>query len=112
MMYPIIRRPTSAGQLGLLVDRNSGDNLKDKLIKDIYSLYLFGEGSITTLPKPRGGGGGGGVTSTHNKRGCAILTKKVASKNPGAYLKLRPKNPETRNARLSFYMRKLTTQIR
>ena len=27
------------------------------------------------------GGGGGGVTSTHNKRGCAILTKKVAPKN-------------------------------
>ena len=39
--------------------------------------------------KPRGGG----VTSTHNKRGCAILTAKVAPKNPGTYLKLRPKNP-------------------
>ena len=25
---------------------------------------------------------GGGVTSTYNKRGCAILTKKVAPKNP------------------------------
>ena len=25
--------------------------MKDKLIKDIYSLYLFGEGSITALPK-------------------------------------------------------------
>ena len=40
------------------------------------------------------------VTSTHNKRGCAILTKNVAPKNPGTYLKLRPKNPGTRNARL------------
>ena len=38
---------------------------------------------------------GGGVTSTHNKWGCAILTAKVAPKNPGTYLKLRPKNPET-----------------
>ena len=38
--------------------------------------------------------GGGGVTSTHNKRGCAILTKKVTPKNPGTYLKLRPKNLE------------------
>ena len=66
---------------------------------------------------------GGGVTSTHNKRRCPILTKKVAPKNPGTYLKLRsknpgtyqnltPKNPGTQNARLSFYMRKLTTQIR
>ena len=32
---------------------------------------------------------------SHNKQGCAILTKKVALKNPGTYLKLRPKNPGT-----------------
>ena len=38
-----------------------------------------------------GGGGGGWVTSTHNKRGCAILTRKVAPNNPGTYLELRPK---------------------
>ena len=55
---------------------------------------------------------GGGVTSTHNEWGCAILTKKVAPQNPGTYLKLRPKNSGTLNVRLSFYMRKLTTQIR
>ena len=61
---------------------------------------------------PKWGVSPGRVTSTHNKRGCAILTKKVAPKNPGTYLKLRPKNPGTRNARLSVYMRKLTTQIR
>ena len=52
------------------------------------------------------------LTSTHNKRGCAILTKKVAPKSLGTYLKLRPKNPGTWNAKLSHYMRKLTTQIR
>ena len=51
------------------------------------------------------------------------MAKNVAPKNPGTYLKLIPKNPETylklrpknpgnRNATLSFYMRKLTTQIR
>ena len=34
---------------------------------------------------------GGGVASTHNKWGCAILTRKVGPKNLG-----------TRNARLSF----------
>ena len=50
MMYPMIRRRTSAGQLGMLVDRKSGDNLKDKLIKDIYNLYLSGKGSITAFP--------------------------------------------------------------
>ena len=42
----------------------------------------------------------GGLTSTHNKRGSAILTKNVVPKNPGNYLKLRPKNPGTRKARL------------
>ena len=51
MMYPMVKRRTSAGQLGQLVDRKSGDHLKDKLIKDIYNLYLFGEGSISALPK-------------------------------------------------------------
>ena len=51
MMNPMIKRHTSASQLGLLVDRKSGDNLKDKLIKDIYNLYQFGEGSTTALPK-------------------------------------------------------------
>ena len=44
-MCPMIRK-----QLGLLVDRKSGDNLKNKLNKDIYNLYLFGEGSITAFP--------------------------------------------------------------
>ena len=44
--------------------------------------------------------GGWGITSAHNKRGCAILSKKVAPKNPGTYLKLRPKNPGTRNPTL------------
>ena len=51
MMYPMVKRHTSAGQLGLLIDRKSGDNLKDEPIKDIYNLYLFGEGSISALPK-------------------------------------------------------------
>ena len=50
ILYPKVKRLTSVGELGLLVDRKSGDNLKNKLIKDIYNLYLFGEGSITALP--------------------------------------------------------------
>ena len=41
--------------------------------------------------------GGGPETSTHNKRGCAIFTRKVVAENPGTYLKLIPKirEPET-----------------
>ena len=38
---------------------------------------------------------GGGGSSINNKRGCAILTPKVVPKNPGTYLKLRPKNQGT-----------------
>ena len=50
MMYSVVKRGTASGQLGPLVERKSGD-LKDKLLKDIYNLYLFGEGTITSLPK-------------------------------------------------------------
>ena len=54
----------------------------------------------------------GGVTSIRNKRWCAILTSKVVPKIPGIYLKLRPKNPRTRNIRLFILVNKLITQIR
>ena len=49
-MYSIIKRRTASGHLGPLVERKSG-NLKDKLLKDVSNLYLFGEGTITSLPK-------------------------------------------------------------
>ena len=55
-------------------------------------------------------GGGGPLPITNGGVPCAILTKKVVPKSPGSYLKLRPKNPGIRNARLSFYVRKFTTQ--
>ena len=53
MMYSVInviKRRAASGQLGPLVERKSGDQ-KDKLLKDIYNLYLFGEGTINSLPK-------------------------------------------------------------
>ena len=34
-----------------LIERKSGNNLKDNLVKDIYSLYSLGEGAIQCLPK-------------------------------------------------------------
>ena len=40
MMYPMVKRHTSAGQLGLLVDRKSGDNLKERLIK-IFTIFIY-----------------------------------------------------------------------
>ena len=44
--------------------------------------------------------------------GVCHFDQKVVHKNPGTHLKLRPKNPGIQNARLSFYMRKFTTEIR
>ena len=65
---------------------------------------------LESFLKPQGyialwrGGGGGGVAPTHNKWGCAILTKIVVPKNPGTYLKLRPKKSGNLSARLSFLL--------
>ena len=50
IMYSTVKRRTASGHLGPLVERKSGD-LKEKLLKDVYNLYLFGEGTITSLPK-------------------------------------------------------------
>ena len=51
MLYTVIKRRTGSNQLGPLVERKSGESLKDKLVKDIYNLYCFGEGSLSSLPK-------------------------------------------------------------
>ena len=51
MLYTVIKRRTGSNQLGHLVERKSGENLKDKMAKDIYNLYRFGEGSLSSLPK-------------------------------------------------------------
>ena len=51
MLYTVIKRRTGFNQLGPLVERKSGENLKDKVVKDIYNLYCFGEGSLSSLPK-------------------------------------------------------------
>ena len=51
MLYTVIKRGTGSYQPGPLVERKSGENLKDKMVKDIYNLYCFGEGSLSSLPK-------------------------------------------------------------
>ena len=51
MLYTVIKRRTGSNQLGPLVERKSGENLKDTMVKDIYSLYCFSEGSLSSLPK-------------------------------------------------------------
>ena len=37
--------------VGPLVERKGGSNLQDNLLKDVYNLYSFGDGSIQSLPK-------------------------------------------------------------
>ena len=44
-------RKLSQSNLGSLIERRSGANLKDNLLKDIYNLYSLGEKSIDALPK-------------------------------------------------------------
>ena len=51
MLHTVIKRRTGSNQIGLLVERKFGENLKDKMVKDIYNLYCFGEGSLSSLPK-------------------------------------------------------------
>ena len=38
-------------QASSLVERKSGDGLQDKLLKDIFEIYTFGEGAKDSLPK-------------------------------------------------------------
>ena len=51
IMFSIIKRRTKSNQLAPLVKGKSGEHLKDKLLKDIYNFYCFGEGSLSSLPK-------------------------------------------------------------
>ena len=51
MLYTVIKKKTGSNQLGPLAERKSGENFKDKIVKDIYNLYCFGEGSLSSLPK-------------------------------------------------------------
>ena len=51
MLYTVVKRRTGSNQLGPLVERKSGENLKDKMFKDSYNQYCFGEGSLSPLPK-------------------------------------------------------------
>ena len=50
MMVSIVKRKVKQS-VGPLVERKGGSNLKDNLLKDVYNLYSFGEGSIQSLPK-------------------------------------------------------------
>ena len=47
----IVKRKLNVNNLGQLTKRRSGTNVKDNLVKNVYNLYSFGEGSLHSLPK-------------------------------------------------------------
>ena len=50
LVVSVVRRRLKQA-LGPLVERKSGSNVKENLLKDIYNTYSLGEGSIQSLPK-------------------------------------------------------------
>ena len=55
MIFATIRRRHNLSKAGHLINRSNSDNLKEKLIKDIYTLFAFGEaigeGTVKSMPK-------------------------------------------------------------
>ena len=51
MMFVIMKRRKPSTQYGNLVERRATENIKDTLLKDIYSIFCYGEGSTNSLPK-------------------------------------------------------------
>ena len=51
MIFSIMKWHHNIPNAGILINRVHGDSVKDKLVKDIYTLYSFGEGNSKTLPK-------------------------------------------------------------
>ena len=50
LVVSVVRRRLKQA-LGPLVERKSGANVKENLLKNIYNIYSLGEGSIQSLPK-------------------------------------------------------------
>ena len=51
VMFVIMKRRKPSTQYGNLVERRATENIKDTLLKDIYSIFCYGEGSTNSLPK-------------------------------------------------------------
>ena len=51
MVLALVKRKLSQNHLGPLIERKSGANVKENLLKYIFNVYSLGEGSIQSLPK-------------------------------------------------------------
>ena len=50
MIFATIRRQHNLSKAGHLINRTDSDNLKEMLIKDIYTLFAFDEGTVKSMP--------------------------------------------------------------
>ena len=51
MIFATIRRRHNLSKAGHLINRSNSDNLKEKLINYIYTLFAFSEGTVKSMPK-------------------------------------------------------------
>ena len=51
LLFTITKRRKKIHQASSLVERKSRNGLQDKLLKDIFEIYSFGEGAKDSLPK-------------------------------------------------------------
>ena len=51
LIFATVRRRRNLSKAGHLINRTNNDNLKEKLIKDISTLFTFGEGTVKSMPK-------------------------------------------------------------
>ena len=50
-IFSILKRKKLSTRYGNLVERRTTENVKDTPVKDIHAILMFGEGSISSLPK-------------------------------------------------------------
>ena len=51
MIFVTVRPRHNLSKAGHLINRSNSKNLKEKLIKDIYTLFGFDEGTVKSIPK-------------------------------------------------------------
>ena len=51
MISATVRHRHKLSKAGHQINRTSSDNLKEKLIKDIYTLFAFSEDTVKSMPK-------------------------------------------------------------
>ena len=97
MVLCIVKRKLDQSNLGSLIERKSGANVKDNLLKDIYNLYSLGEKSIDALPKNM-------IRS--DTRFCIVRKFRLIPALVTPYL---PQSQTLKNLKMTFYPSYLTS---